>query len=125
MALNAAMKDILLYSILTGNFALCLSIQKLQGIPGLSCMMALYPNKFASLPCIAGGILSTKKRKKHNKGVDPIKGGFMKAPKRGDKEPLTEMEQKAEDLSRKIANKQRKAERGQNFVPKRNVRKKR
>ena len=73
----------------------------------------------------AGGVLSIKKRKKHNKGVDPIKGGFMKAPRRGDKEPLTEMEQDAEKLGKKLAKKQKKLAGSQSFVLKRNVRKKR
>ena len=72
-----------------------------------------------------GGVLSTKKRKQHNRGVDPIKGGFMKAPKHGNKEPLTEMEENAEKLGKKLAKKNRKMEKSQGFVPKRNVRKKR
>ena len=76
------------------------------------------------LPC-AGGVLSTTKRRKHNKSVDPIKGGFMKAPRRGDNEPLTEMEQKAEEIGKRMAKKQRKLDHSQSFVPKRNVRKKR
>ena len=62
---------------------------------------------------------------KHNRGVDPIKGGFMKAPRRGNKEPLTEMEEDAEKLGKKLAKKHRKNELSQSFVPKRNVRKKR
>ena len=72
-----------------------------------------------------GGVLSSKKRKKHNRGVDPIRGGFMKAPKRGHKEPLTEMEENAERVGKKLAKKQKKMEHSQSFVPKRNVRKKR
>jgi hypothetical protein len=68
-------------------------------------------------------VLSGKKRKKHNSGVDPIKGGFMRAPKRGDNEPLTEMEQKAEKCGRKLAKKEAKKGNSQSHVPKKNVRK--
>ena len=49
----------------------------------------------------------------------------MKAPKRGDKQSLTEMEENAEKLGRKLAKKHKKMEHSQSFVPKRNVRKKR
>lgn len=60
------------------------------------------------------------------RGKDPLKGGFVRAPKRGGDvgEPLTEMEQAAQEegqkLARKLAKKQGKAG---TFVPKRNVRK--
>jgi len=71
----------------------------------------------------AGGVLSGKKRKKHNSGVDPIKGGFMRAPKRGDNEPLTQMEQDAEKYGRKLAKKEAKKAGSQAYLPKKNVRK--
>lgn len=60
------------------------------------------------------------------RGKDPLKGTFVRAPKKGGDvgEPLTEMEQKAheegEKLAKKLAKKQGKAG---SFVPKRNVRK--
>lgn len=74
----------------------------------------------------AGGILSPQKRRKLKRAVDPIKGGFIKAPKRGShSEPLTDMELKAEKYGAKLAKKERKKAGSTAFVPKRNVRKKR
>lgn len=74
----------------------------------------------------AGGVLSVKKRRKLKKGTDPIKGGFIKAPKRGDAgEELTEMEIKAEAYGKKVARKQAKEAKKLEYKPKRNVRKKR
>ena len=71
-------------------------------------------------------MLSGKKRRKQNKGVDPIKGGFVRAPKRGTgSEQLTEMEQKAEKYGKKVAKKEAKKARQLEYIPKRNVRKKR
>lgn len=76
-------------------------------------------------PTPVGSAISKKKRKIHNRGVDPIKGGFLRAPKRGDKGgALTEMEIKAEKEGKKDAKKFAKSQ-GKSFVPKRNVRKKR
>ncbi len=75
--------------------------------------------------CLAGALPQSKKRKME-RGKDPLKGGFVRAPKRGGDigEPLTEMEKAAQEegekLARKLAKKQGKAG---TFVPKRNVRK--
>ncbi|BDA46069.1 ATP-dependent RNA helicase dbp9 [Coccomyxa sp. Obi] len=72
------------------------------------------------------GALPQKKKRKMERGKDPLKGGFVRAPKRGGDigEPLTEMEKAAQEegekLARKLAKKQGKAG---TFVPKRNVRK--
>lgn len=49
----------------------------------------------------------------------------MKAPRRRNAEPLTEMEQEAEKLGKKLAKKQRKVGVSQAFTPKKNVRKRR
>ena len=68
--------------------------------------------------------MSSKKRKIHNRGVDPIKGGFLKAPKRGGKDDLTTMELRAEKDGKKAAKKHAKSQ-GKPFLLKRNVRKKR
>lgn len=76
--------------------------------------------------CCHAGMLPLKKKRKMERGKDPLKGGFVRAPKRGADvgEPLTEMEQAAQEegqkLARKLAKKQGKAG---TFVPKRNVRK--
>ncbi|KAK9906356.1 hypothetical protein WJX75_000482 [Coccomyxa subellipsoidea] len=70
------------------------------------------------------GMLPLKKKRKMERGKDPLKGGFVRAPKRGGDvgEPLTEMEQAAQEegqkLARKLAKKQGKAG---TFVPKRNI----
>ena len=75
---------------------------------------------------IAGGRLALSKQRKRNNGIDPIKGGFLSAPKRGDaSEPLTDMELKAEKYGKKLEKKERKKQGASSFVPKSNVRKKR
>ena len=68
-------------------------------------------------------MLPYKQRQKSDKAADPLKGVFMRAPKKGGDvgEPLTEMEAKAQEegssLAKKLAKKQ-----GGAFVAKRNVR---
>lgn len=70
------------------------------------------------------GTLPMKKRRKLERGLDPLKGGFVRAPKRGDSEPLTAAEAAAEEAGRKAARKAAKKA-GPAPLPKRNVRKKR
>lgn len=79
--------------------------------------------------CVPAGALPHTKRRKMERGMDPLKAGvFVRAPKKGGDvgEPLTEMEAAAQEegrkLARKLAKKQGSAGK---FVPKRNVRKKR
>ena len=68
-------------------------------------------------------MLPYKQRQKSDKAADPLKGVFMRAPKKGGDvgEPLTEMEAKAQEegsrLAKKLAKKQ-----GGAFIAKRNVR---
>ena len=83
------------------------------------------------LPALTGvcgargaGALPALKRRKLERGADPLKGGFVRAPKRGGNEPLTAAEAAAEEAGRKAARKAaRKA--GPATLLKRNERKKR
>ena len=56
--------------------------------------------------------------------MDPLKGGFLRAPKRGGNEQLTEAEAAAQEVARKAARKAAKKA-GPAMLLKRNVRKKR
>ena len=69
------------------------------------------------------GALPLKQRQKSEKTADPLKGVFMRAPRKGGDigEPLTEMEAKAQVEGAKLAKKLAKKQGGA-FVPKRNVR---
>ena len=100
------------------------------------CAAALHPQRirqFSRLVAIGltdswllrrAGTLPVKKRRKLERGLDPLKGGFVRAPKRGDNEPLTAAEAAAEEAGRKAARKAAKKA-GPAPLPKRNVRKKR
>lgn len=75
-------------------------------------------------------MLPRKKARKMERAMDPLKTGFVRAPKRGGDvgEPLTEAEQAAEEEGRKLARKLAKKGGGSSsgtgkFLPKRNVRK--
>jgi hypothetical protein len=70
------------------------------------------------------GALPALKRRKLERGVDPLKGGFVRAPKRGGNEPLTAAEAAADEAGRKAARKAAKKA-GPAMLLKRNVRKKR
>ena len=76
-------------------------------------------------------MLPRKRARKMERAMDPLKTGFVRAPKRGGDvgEPLTEAEQAAEEegrkLARKLAKKGGPAGAGGKFLPKRNVRKNR
>jgi hypothetical protein len=78
--------------------------------------------------CCAG-VLPRKKARKMERAMDPLKTGFVRAPKRGGDvgEPLTEAEKAAEEEGRKLARKLAKKGGGPGgagkFAPKRNVRK--
>ena len=49
------------------------------------------------------GVLPFKKRRKLESGQDPLKGGFVRAPRRGDaSEPLTEAELAASKIKLKV-----------------------
>jgi len=69
------------------------------------------------------GALPYKQRQKSDKAADPLKGVFMRAPKKGGDvgEPLTEIESKAQVEGARLAKKLAKRQGGA-FVPKRNVR---
>ncbi|KAK9802873.1 hypothetical protein WJX72_007990 [[Myrmecia] bisecta] len=71
-------------------------------------------------PLTPGWVLPAKKRRKMERGLDPLKVGFVRAPKKGGDigEPLTEMEQAAIKAAPK-----NKKKGGQVFTPKSNVRK--
>ena len=59
------------------------------------------------------------------RAMDPLKAGFVRAPRRGGDvgEPLTEAEQAAEEEGRRLARKLAKKGGAGKFAPKRNVRK--
>ena len=72
---------------------------------------------------LCAGALPLKQRLKSEKATDPLKGVFMRAPRKGGDigEPLTEMEATAQAEGAKLAKKLAKKQGGA-FVPKRNVR---
>ena len=98
-------------------------LQRVMYWYGISLLNTLMQAYFSCPPSLVPpGVLPYKKRRKMERGQDPLKAGFVRAPKRGGDigEPLTEMEAAAEKTRRKAARKQGGSGA---FTAKRNVRK--